>query len=157
MFGNSRNRALLCWVSIFHWTKQLGILLLFSNYKFLNVETRRFLAMDSGYSNVINKNHISKTFLILDKRTVFNRFGTNFERNEGANPSSYVTNSRAYFLIFSQTKIIVLVNQNVLLKQPKFLGDPITPKQEKIGGDSIFAFQKVDPSFLNRNKKMVST
>ncbi|MBA0730193.1 hypothetical protein Golax_025958, partial [Gossypium laxum] len=44
-------------------------------------------------------------FSIFDTKTSSNQPGTNFGRYEGANPSSYVTDSRTHFLNFVDRKL----------------------------------------------------
>ena len=43
-------------------------------------------------------------FSIFEIKTLIIQFGTNFGRYEGANPSSYVTDSWTHFLIFVDQK-----------------------------------------------------
>ncbi len=53
-----------------------------------------------------SKDRILKSFQNFDIKTLNNRFGTNFRRYKGANPSSCVTDSRTCFLKIRRPKII---------------------------------------------------
>ncbi len=63
-----------------------------------------------------SKDRILKSFQNFDIKTLNNRFGTNFGRYEGANPSSCVTDSRTCFLKIRRPKIVFKVIRSHLNK-----------------------------------------